>query len=126
MTVKCEFDFVAAEDGASHCVTVYGEAMDSGDKAKNKAMSAAMKYACLQTFCVPTEGDNDADATTHEVVSKAAERVQAVLEAALAAGGRDGALRAWSELSASDRAAFGNERLAAFRAKLPPVEKVAA
>ena len=41
--------------------------MDSGDKATNKAMSAAYKYAALQTFCIPTEGDNDADATTHEV-----------------------------------------------------------
>jgi hypothetical protein len=30
-------------------------------------MSAALKYACLQTFMVPTEGDNDADGTTHEV-----------------------------------------------------------
>jgi hypothetical protein len=41
--------------------------MDSADKATNKAMSAAYKYACLQTFCIPTEGDNDADATTHQV-----------------------------------------------------------
>src|SRR5690606_19364534 len=44
-----------------------GEAMDSADKATNKAMSAAYKYAAFQTFCIPTEGDNDADATTHEV-----------------------------------------------------------
>lgn len=29
-------------------------------------MSAAYKYACLQTFCIPTEGDNDADVTTPE------------------------------------------------------------
>jgi hypothetical protein len=69
VTVKCEFDFIAAEDGSSHCVTTYGEAMDSGDKATNKAMSAALKYACLQTLMIPTEGDNDADATTHEVVN---------------------------------------------------------
>lgn len=41
--------------------------MDSGDKATNKAMSAAYKYAAMQAFCIPTEGDNDADATTHEV-----------------------------------------------------------
>jgi hypothetical protein len=67
VTVKCEFDFVSADDGSSHCVTTFGEAMDSADKATNKAMSAALKYACLQTFMVPTEGDNDADATTHEV-----------------------------------------------------------
>jgi hypothetical protein len=67
--VVCEvdFDLVCAADGSSHRITVFGEAMDSADKATNKAMSAAYKYAALQTFCVPTEGDNDADASTHEV-----------------------------------------------------------
>lgn len=68
--LKGEFDFIAVEDGSLHTVTVYGEAMDMADKAMNKAMSAAYKYACMQTFCIPTEGDNDADATTHEVVAK--------------------------------------------------------
>lgn len=66
-----EFDFVSAEDGSRHTVAVIGEAMDSGDKATNKAMSAAYKYAAMQTFCIPTEGDNDADATTHEVAPSA-------------------------------------------------------
>lgn len=75
VTVKCEFDFVSVEDGSSHCVTVYGEAMDSGDKATNKAMSAALKYCCLQTFCIPTEGDNDADQTTHAVVAEERQRI---------------------------------------------------
>ena len=65
VTVGMEFDFVCAEDGSKHTVTTYGEAMDSGDKATNKAMSAAYKYACMQAFSIPTEGDNDADATTH-------------------------------------------------------------
>ena len=36
-----------------------------GDKATNKAMTAAYKVACFQVFCIPTEGDNDADANTH-------------------------------------------------------------
>ena len=67
VTVEVEFDFVSAVDGSKHAGLAYGEAMDSGDKATNKAMSAAYKYICLQTFCIPTEGDNDADATTHEV-----------------------------------------------------------
>lgn len=66
-TVVAEFDFVCAEDGSSHTVRTYGEAMDSGDKGCNKSMSSAYKYAAFQTFCIPTEGDNDADATTHEV-----------------------------------------------------------
>jgi len=62
-----EFDFVAASDGSKHTVRVPGEAMDSGDKSTNKAMSAAYKYACMQAFCIPTEGDNDPDKTTHDV-----------------------------------------------------------
>ncbi|ODU28764.1 ERF family protein [Sphingopyxis sp. SCN 67-31] len=68
VTVTAEFDFVAVEDGSTHTVRTYGEAMDSGDKATNKAMSAAYKYAAFMAFAIPTEGDNDADATTHEVV----------------------------------------------------------
>lgn len=67
VTVEAEFDFVASEDGSKHVVRTFGEAMDSADKATNKAMSAAYKYAAFQAFAIPTEGDNDADATTHEV-----------------------------------------------------------
>jgi hypothetical protein len=67
VTCKVRFDFVSAEDGSKHEVVMYGEAMDSGDKATNKAMSAAYKYAAMQAFCIPTEGDNDADSTTHEI-----------------------------------------------------------
>jgi hypothetical protein len=66
--VKGYFDFVAVEDGSTHTVETFGEAQDSGDKATNKAMAAAHKYALLQTFTVPTEGDNDADASSPEPV----------------------------------------------------------
>jgi len=67
VTVKSDFDFVGI-DGSKHTVTTYGEAMDSGDKATNKAMSAAYKYACFQAFCIPTEETSiDADSETHEV-----------------------------------------------------------
>lgn len=65
VVLDVEFDFVSGVDGSKHTVRVCGEAMDSGDKATNKAMSAAYKYACMEAFCIPTEGDNDADATTH-------------------------------------------------------------
>ena len=67
VTVEAEFDFVCAEDGSKHVVRTFGEAMDSGDKDTNKAMSAAYKYAAFQAFAIPTESDNDADAHTHEV-----------------------------------------------------------
>jgi len=62
---------VSCRDGSLHTVTMFGEAMDSADKATNKAMSAAYKYACLQAFCIPTEGMMpDADATTPQPLPK--------------------------------------------------------
>ena len=66
VTVECEFHFVSAIDGSKHIAKTYGEAMDSADKATNKAMSAAYKYAAFQTFCIPVDAQ-DADAVTHEV-----------------------------------------------------------
>ena len=66
VTVEAEFDFISSEDGSKHTARTFGEAMDSGDKATNKAMSAAYKYAAFQTFAIPTEGNPDADAETHE------------------------------------------------------------
>jgi len=70
VTVTAEFDFVSADDGSIHVVRTYGEAMDRSDKATNKAMSAAYKYAAFMTFAIPTEGDNDADSATPEVVAR--------------------------------------------------------
>ena len=57
---------VYAPDGSSVCMTVIGEGMDSGDKATNKAMSIAMKYAMFQLFMIPTEAV-DPDGECHEV-----------------------------------------------------------
>ena len=66
VVVKAEFDFVAIEDDSKHTVTTYGEAMDSGDKATNKAMSIAYKYAAFQAFCIPTEETaQDPDSQVH-------------------------------------------------------------
>jgi len=74
VVVEAEFDLVCAEDGSKHTIRTFGEAMDSADKATNKAMSAAYKYAAMQAFAIPTEGDNDADSTTHEVKPKSQSR----------------------------------------------------
>ncbi|RKX21928.1 MAG: single-stranded DNA-binding protein [Candidatus Zixiibacteriota bacterium] len=65
--VKGMFAFTA-EDGSSVSSTCIGEAMDSGDKATNKAMSAALKYALMQTFCVPCGGATDSEVDSHEPV----------------------------------------------------------
>lgn len=67
---KVVFRFISTVDGSEIVATVYGEAMDSGDKGLNKAMSIAMKYACFQVFCIPTEEMVDPDKETHEVKAK--------------------------------------------------------
>lgn len=67
--LEVEFDFISAEDGSKHVIRTFGEAMDTGDKATNKAMSAAYKYAAIQAFAIPTEGDNDTENQTHEVAA---------------------------------------------------------
>jgi hypothetical protein len=58
-----------AEDGSSIFSIIDGEAMDSGDKATNKAMSVALKYCLMQMFLIPTDEMKDPDATSHEVRS---------------------------------------------------------
>ena len=60
---KIKYTFYA-EDGSSISSTTIGEGMDSGDKATNKAMAIAMKYALFQVFCIPTEEMKDPDAET--------------------------------------------------------------
>lgn len=82
VTIHAEFDIVSALDGSKHTIATFGEAMDSADKATNKAMSAAFKYAVMQVFCIPTEGDNDADATTHEVAPRQAKQDEKLAAAA--------------------------------------------
>ena len=66
---KIKYTFYA-EDGSSISSVVIGEGMDSGDKATNKAMAIALKYAFFQVFCIPTEEMVDPDSEVHEVVSK--------------------------------------------------------
>lgn len=56
-----------ADDGSHFEVVTVGEAMDSGDKSANKAMSVALKYALLQVFCIPTEEEKDTESQSHEV-----------------------------------------------------------
>ena len=60
---KIKYTFYA-EDGSSIEAITVGEGMDSGDKATNKAMAIAFKYACFQVFCIPTEEMKDPDGET--------------------------------------------------------------
>ncbi len=66
---KIRYTFYA-EDGSHVEVVTIGEGMDSGDKATNKAMSIAFKYACFQVFCIPTEEMVDPDAEGHTLPPK--------------------------------------------------------
>ena len=63
---KVKYTFYA-EDGSNVSAVVIGEGMDRGDKSMNKAMSAAFKYACFQTFCIPTEEMQDSEKDSPEV-----------------------------------------------------------
>lgn len=74
VTTSSDFDLIHVDDGSSVTVTTNGEGMDSSDKATNKAMSMAFKYALFQTFVVPTmavEADwNDGGMTEAEAVAE--------------------------------------------------------
>lgn len=62
---KIKFRYTTTDGSFVETVNV-GEAMDSGDKGMNKAMSIALKYSLLQMFLIPTEEQKDPDATTPE------------------------------------------------------------
>lgn len=66
---KCQFKFFTV-DGSFIESVLEGEAMDSGDKSTNKAMSTALKYALMQMFLIPTEEKLDTEFETHEVLPK--------------------------------------------------------
>jgi hypothetical protein len=64
-----------AKDGSSVAATTLGEAMDSGDKASNKAMSAALKYALTESLLVPTyEVERDTEESPPELAKDFASR----------------------------------------------------
>lgn len=70
VAVRVSFTMTSVEDGTSHVVDSYGEALDGGDKATAKAMSAAYKSAMVQTFCIPVSGAEDADRICHRLSSR--------------------------------------------------------
>jgi len=70
VALKVAFSFVSADDGSSHLIEAYGEALDAGDKGTAKAMSAAYKSAMIQAFCIPVGDLEDADAISHRLASR--------------------------------------------------------
>lgn len=79
--IQMEYDFYA-EDGSKVTVgPVPAEGLDSGDKATNKALSAALKYALIQTFSIPTEDMAEADRESPEIEPRAVAAKSAKAEA---------------------------------------------
>jgi len=64
-TLQVKYRFTAI-DGSCIETETMGQAMDSSDKASNKAMSMAHKAAILQIFMIPTVDMEEPDATTPE------------------------------------------------------------
>lgn len=67
--LKIRYTFYA-DDGSSVTAVVIGEGMDSGDKASNKAMSVAHKYALLQVFMIPTDEPKDPENDSYDLEKK--------------------------------------------------------
>ncbi len=67
LTIRYDF---TATDGSSVSCTMIGEGMDLGDKAANKAMSVAHKYAILEVLLIPTVEPKDPENDSHEVVPR--------------------------------------------------------
>jgi len=67
VTVRCAFNIVSAEDGSTHVIEMFGEALDASDKGTAKAMQSAYKYAMLQAFCVPAPQAQDADGGSYRL-----------------------------------------------------------
>lgn len=77
VVLKMRYHFWA-EDGSSVHTETVGEGADGGDKASNKAMAIADKYALIQMFKIPTKDmcDPDADTPPEQVVDKAPKQQQ--------------------------------------------------
>jgi len=56
--LEIEWTLVSALDGSKQVTSTVGEAMDTQDKALNKAMQASRKYAILMVLMIPTAGDD--------------------------------------------------------------------
>lgn len=67
---KISFVFYAADGSSLKLGPIIAEGLDNSDKASNKAMSAAHKYALMQIFIVPTEDIAEADEETPEIETK--------------------------------------------------------
>lgn len=98
IVVKGRFEFASVEDGSSVTSEVYGEAMDSSDKASTKAQSVAFRTALFQQFVVPTMAiDPEAEAAAERMSH--IEEVSMVMVEKFEAGNEWGAYEEWTGLT---------------------------
>jgi hypothetical protein len=64
VVLSVEYDFVALDGSKFTAGPIYSEGNDSADKATNKALSVAHKYALIQCFAIATEDMDDPDRET--------------------------------------------------------------
>lgn len=73
VSTVCHFEFTvvnADKPDDRFVVKWQGEAADYGDKATNKAATAAVKYYLMRQFNISSKGDEDPDSQTPEVGQK--------------------------------------------------------
>jgi len=127
VNVAVEYDIVSTIDGSKHTVAVMAEAMDSADKATNKALSMAFKYAAIQTFSIPVVGQDDADAGQEAPVSNVNPWTKDLLDGASAAAaiGYDDYAKWWGAQTQEFRkAAYDSTEHAGFKVSSRSVSAV--
>lgn len=69
-----------APDGSFVETRTVGEATDTGDKAANKAMASAYKYALTETFAIPTSDAKDTEQNHPELSPRAEQTAPAAAD----------------------------------------------
>lgn len=70
VSIKYCLTVLDTETGESANVCVYGQGIDSGDKAYYKAITGANKYALMKLFQIPSMDDPEADIETDRKYSQ--------------------------------------------------------
>lgn len=114
VTIKARFDCIDTETGQTLAVEYAGEANGNDDKAIQKAMTSATKYAFLKLFQISTKDDHDPDGDPAPKQSEAPNRATEAApvidwnaRGVQAFGGDKKAFEAWTAKGASVMVAWG-------------------
>lgn len=120
LSTVCHFEFTvvnADKPDDRFMVKWQGEAADYGDKATNKAATAAVKYYLMRQFNISSKGDEDPDSQTPEVTAKQQKPVMASVRQIVAVSKR---LAAKGVTSDEDRKAILGAAIGGKGATLDP------